>query len=329
MNFRTEIQVSKASFLVTHQSKLLLLGSCFVENIGEKLIDNKFQADINPFGILYNPASIAKAISLGVNEKAFTAEDIFFHQGLYHSFMHHGDFSRIDENELLSNINCSLSNFRNNLPSYDVMFVTFGTSYVFIDNKTNDVVANCHKLPADNFLRRRLDVDEIVDIWKETINSLRGINPDLKIVFTVSPIRHWKDGVHDNQLSKATLLLSIEKIQSQFDNIIYFPSYELVLDDLRDYRFYAEDMIHPNDIAINYIWEKFEKMFFDEETLQIADKWSKIRKAISHKPFNEDTLEYQHFLKQTLLKIKDFSAKYPYIYSENERQTLEHKLLKK
>ena len=208
----------------------------------------------------------------------------------------------------------------------EVLLITFGTAYVFNLKETGEVVANCHKQPSHIFNRNKLSVSEIVSSWTELIEESLRINPDLKIVFTVSPIRHWKDGAHNNQLSKATLLLAIDELVNKFPNLYYFPSYEIVLDELRDYRFYSEDMIHPNDIAIRYIGEIFSDAYFDEETKILCNQWQNIARAIAHRPFNEDTEEYKQFLKQTLLKLQSIRNKYPYFDCENELILLESKL---
>ena len=325
MIFRTEIEINKA-FDINHKAKLLMMGSCFVENIGSYLKASKFDADINPFGVLYNPQSIANSLHLALNSTTITEDDIFFHEGLFHSFLYHSSYSHPDKDQFLNNINASLSALREKIATYNVLIITLGTSYVYSQKATGITVSNCHKIPANKFERNILSVENIVDEWQKLITCLRAINPNLKIVFTVSPIRHWKDGAHQNQISKAILLVAINEIISRTDNSVYFPSYEIVLDDLRDYRFYEEDMIHPNKTAIKYIWEKFGDMFFCKETLQINKEWEKLNKAINHRAFNENLPDYQLFLKQTLLKLEQFSSKYPYIYCENEIGLLKNKI---
>ncbi|MDH6354758.1 hypothetical protein M2132_001089 [Dysgonomonas sp. PH5-45] len=329
MNFRTEIEISKSPVTISHQTSVLLLGSCFVESIGNRLLANKFDVCVNPFGIQYNPLSIYNTLELALSGKIFDDKDIFLSQGLYHSFTHHGDFSHKDKSECLDKINDSCKILNEKLKTADVMFITFGTSYAYTEKKSGGVVANCHKLPANMFTRKRLSVYDIVDSWTKLIVLLRNINPQIQIIFTVSPIRHWRDGMHDNQLSKATLLLAVDSLREQIKNVYYFPSYELLLDDLRDYRFYAEDMVHPNDMAVQYIWEKFRDAYFGPDTKQVVDEWQKILKAVNHRPFNEDTCEHQQFLRQTLLRIDGFVKKYPYFHCEEERLTLQKKLLTK
>ena len=328
MKFRTEIKVPKTDIAINHQSKILMIGSCFANSIGQKLIDNKFNINLNPFGTLYNPISILKGIKLLIENKIFTKEDLFLDRGLYNSFYHHSSFSSINENDCLDNINSSLRNAAKHLKEIDILFITFGTSYVYEYLPTKEVVGNCHKLPASNFKRNRLSINTIVEEWTIMIERLQSLNPSLKIIFTVSPIRHLRDGAHDNQLSKATLLLAIEKLNSQFTNTEYFPSYEIVLDDLRDYRFYGEDLTHPNNLAIQYIWNIFKDAYIAKESDTVIAEWNKIKQAIDHRPFNQENNEHIHFLKQTLLKLNNFGAKYQYILLDSERKALESKINK-
>lgn len=318
MEFRTKINIQASKDKIDHRTSVLMLGSCFAENIGVELKNAKFNIIINPFGILYNPQSVSQALDIIGRNRVFTENDIFQYNGLYHSYYHHGDFSDQDSARCLEKINSSILTSSSQLPKTDVLIVTFGTAYVYKLEENGLVVGNCHKLPASRFNRYRMDVNLIVGIWKETIKMLRRINPQMKIIFTVSPVRHLKDGTHENQLSKSVLLLAIDKLCSECDKIDYFPSYEIVMDELRDYRFYAEDMLHVNDIAVKYIWEKFKDTYFSQETNSIIDEWSKLALAIGHRPFNPQSGEYKHFLKQTLLKVEGFQRKYPYIYCEKE-----------
>lgn len=318
MDFTTKIEIPKPDFHITQQNRLLMIGSCFIENIGEQLDKHKFNIITNPFGILYNPISISQSLEMLIGNKVFTEDDIFCHKGLYHSFYHHSRFSAVDKDVCLTKINQALDLGAKRLQQADVLFITFGTAYVFRFKDNNMVVGNCHKLPASRFDRYRLDVDTIVDNWAALIAELRVFNSHLKIIFTVSPIRHLKDGAHDNQLSKSTLLLAVDKLCQSNSDTYYFPSYEIVLDELRDYRFYSEDMIHPATVAIKYIWQRFRDVYFTDETSSIADEWVKIDASIKHRPFNEDSEEHKFFLRQTLLKLKTFQNKYPYICCERE-----------
>lgn len=328
MDFRTEIKIKKSTSCISHQSQILMMGSCFTTSIGQRMIDNKFNINLNPFGALYNPTSIKKGIELLLENRIFTEDDIFLDRGIYNSFYHHSSFSSIDRNECLQNINTSLQQASKQLQGADILFVTFGTAYVYEYLKTGEVVGNCHKLPTSAFKRYKLTVETIVKEWATLIEQLRELNPNLQIIFTVSPIRHLRDGAHDNQLSKATLLLAIEELNAQFCNTQYFPSYEIVLDDLRDYRFYDRDMIHPNSLAIDYIWTIFKEAYLAKESDTIIAEWNKIKQAIDHRPLNETSDEYIHFLKQTLLKLDIFSSKYQYILLNSERNALQNKINK-
>lgn len=326
MEFRTKVDIPRSDLNISHKSRLLMMGSCFVENMGKMFVDNKFNVNLNPFGVLYNPKSISQALRILIDRKKFSESDIFEYKGLYHSFYHHSSFSGIDKDKCLENINSKLPQSFEDLRQADILFLTFGTAYVYQSIEQGMVVGNCHKLPASNFDRYRLNVDEIVQGWSVLINDLRCINPSLKIVLTVSPIRHFKDGVHENQLSKSILLLAIDELIKSNSGLYYFPSYEIVLDELRDYRFYNEDMIHPNSVAINYIWERLSDTYFAEEVHPIIEEWRKIHLALNHRPFNSDTDEYKHFLRQTLLKLKAFNNKYPYICCEDEISDLESRI---
>lgn len=327
MEFRKKVEVPKSELRINHQTKMLLFGSCFAENIGKQLLENKFSVNVNPFGVLYNPASISQSIELLQKNRVFTEEDVFQNQGVFRSYFHHSAFSTSSKDEFLQTINEKREKASQDLKEAEVLLITFGTAYVFSLKENEQVVANCHKQPLNIFNREKLSVDEIVFSWGKLIEASLSINPDLKILFTVSPIRHWKDGAHNNQLSKATLLLAIEELMNKFSNLYYFPSYEIVLDELRDYRFYAEDMVHPNDVAIRYIWEIFNDTYFDKQTQQLCQQWQNISRALAHRPFNEDTELHKQFLKQTLLKLKSIRNNCSYFDCENEIALLESKLL--
>lgn len=303
-----------------------MFGSCFIENIGRLLIDNKFKANLNPFGVLYNPQSISQALQLLINEHTFSADDVFEHKGIYHSFFHHSSFSHSDKEKCLEQINHRRKQASDDFRQADILFITFGTAYVFRNRESGKVVGNCHKLPAGYFDRYRLSVEDIVQEWSNLLKRLKEINPSLQVIFTVSPIRHLKDGAHDNQLSKSVLLLAIDELCKSDESLHYFPSYEIVLDELRDYRFYNEDMVHPNSVAVRYIWERLAESYMHDETHLITDEWRKIFSALNHRPLNIESEEYKLFLRQTLLKLKAFDDKYPYICCEEEILDIENRI---
>lgn len=327
MEFRKQVDIPKWELEINHQSKLFLLGSCFIENVGQYLVDNKFDAHINPFGVLYNPKSIAESIRILIGETVFTESDVIFDKGLYHSFNYHGSYSNVDLSSLLITINESRKIASDKIKSVDFLIVTFGTSFVYEYNETQKVVSNCHKIDAKEFRRFRLNEDEIVSDWLLILSELVALNPNIKILFTVSPIRHWKDGAHGNQLSKATLLMAIDRLIAECSNCYYFPSYEIMIDELRDYRFYADDMIHPSSLAIEYIWQRFSDSYFSDATQNIVKKWNNLLRSINHRPFNEQTDEHKHFIRQTLLKLEDFQNKYPYFDCSWEMNLMRAKLL--
>jgi len=302
--FRTEFEIAEFKDKVSTKSKLMFFGSCFTENIGEKIANLHLQNNINPFGILYNPASVSENIRLLVENRSFTEKDLNQNNNKWFSYNHHGKFSDEDKNKCLQNINTEINKANSFLKDTDFLFITYGTSWVYRLKENNKIVANCHKIPAKEFNRERLTITEIVDDYTKLITEIKDINPNIKIVFTVSPIRHWKDGANGNQLSKSVLLLAIEEITKQNPNCFYFPSYEIIMDDLRDYRFYASDMLHINDIAINYIWERFTNTFFDNSTLEYAKKINKINSALNHRTENNKTEKYIEFINSNIAKTK-------------------------
>lgn len=306
MKLRTEIVIPVPDFQISHHDKILMIGSCFVENISTRMVDSGFTVDINPFGILYNPQSLDKGLSDLLRDKKYAENDLFQHQGIYHSFSHHSRFSDIDPDIALKQINGRIAFSSAFLQQATVLVVTFGTAFVYTLKSSGEVVSNCHKLSDKLFDHRRLNISEIVDDWSELIVEMRNKNPHLKIVFTVSPIRHWKDGAHENQLSKSTLLLAIDELIKKNKESYYFPSYEILMDDLRDYRFYAEDMVHPSSQAIDYIWEKFSQTYFDKKTLNLIREWESIRQALNHRPFNPESEEYIIFREKAERKREDF-----------------------
>jgi predicted nucleic acid-binding Zn finger protein len=310
--FQTLVEVPKYRWQTGYSQKIIFMGSCFTENIGSRMETLKYDVDINPFGILYNPFSVSNGLRILLQQKEFKSEDLIFADGLWHSFSHHGRFSSADENDALEQINSRIKSSADFLKNAGFLFITFGTAWIYKFKKTGQTVSNCHKIPAKEFERVRLNVDEIVDEYRDLLTEIRKVNTSLKVVFTVSPIRHWKDGAIENQRSKAVLLLSIDKLNNEFgdDFCAYFPAYEIVMDELRDYRFYAEDMIHISDVAVEHIWEKFQSALIDKESQQIAAHVQKIVKAASHRPIHKNTTEYNQFLLQMNKQIEDLETKY-------------------
>ncbi|MCM0238245.1 GSCFA domain-containing protein [Bacteroides fragilis] len=319
MNLNTPVEIPSGFIPIHHAQRLLIMGSCFAENIGTLLAENKFQVDINPFGILYNPLSISMALREIIRKRLYEESDLFSYREYWHSPMHHGSFSAATPEEVVRNIRVRLEQAHKELKQLDWLMLTFGTAYVYEQKKTGKVVANCHKLPEKDFVRRRLETDEITEDYILLLDELISLNPKIKILFTVSPIRHVRDGMHANQLSKSVLLLAIDRLMQRYPQAtFYFPSYEIILDELRDYRFYADDMVHPSSLAVNYLWERFSETFFCPETQALIKECATIRKAIAHKPFHPESEEYKRFLGQIVLKIERLNEKYPYLDFEKE-----------
>lgn len=274
-----------------------MIGSCFTENIGARLFERKFNIVVNPFGIVYNPVSIALSLERLLSQQPLFREDeLFEHNGLWHSWDHHGRFSRPERHEALAAINGQISLAVEQLNTTNRLFITLGTADVFCFRNSNRIVANNHKMPAAHFDERRISTLETVEAFGPVFEKLFGLNPDLNVIISVSPVRHTRKGLLENQLSKATLLLACEELRQQFPQVHYFPAYELLLDDLRDYRFYAADMIHPSDVAVDYIWNYFSEMYFSEETKKLNKAIEKILAALNHRPFHPDSEEYKAFI---------------------------------
>lgn len=315
LKFQTEVQIPEFAWQTGYQKRNLFMGSCFTENIGQKMEILKYPVDINPFGILYNPVSVANGLRFLLQNKKFTEQDLVHFNGLWHSFFHHSRFSSTGVNETLTNINNRIERSAEFLKNADFLFITFGTAWVYEYKQTSQTVSNCHKIPEKEFRRFRLTPGEIVEEFRQLLSELWKFNPELKVVFTVSPIRHWKDGAIENQRSKATLLLAIDQLIRGFgeENCNYFPAYEIVMDELRDYRFYEEDMIHLSTSAINHIWEKFQLALIDAKSREISEKVKNIISAVNHRPFKKFTKEHLHFLKQSLDKAQKLEEKFPYL----------------
>lgn len=323
MKLQTPVIFLKPSFDISHHSTLLLLGSCFSENIGSKLIENKFPVNVNPFGIMYNPLSIYNALNRLLDKTEFTPEEFIYHNNLYHSFMHHGSFSQPSLDDAIKKVNDEFNLASTQLDNANFLLITFGTSYVFRYMESGEIVGNCHKLPANKFIRERLTVDEVTSSWSNLIARALSLNPTLKILFTVSPIRHFKDGAHENQLSKSILHLSIDNLMKLFPkNVFYFPAYEIMIDQLRDYRFYADDMLHPSNLAQEYIWERFVEAYFSDETHKIIAHWQKIQQSLSHKPQNVSSIAYKKFLHRTIKDLQAFENRYTFISCSSEKNHL-------
>jgi len=311
--FYTAVNIDSSTFKINYEHRVMTLGSCFAENIGRKLHDAYFLSDVNPFGVLYNPVSIANSMEIVLKNIQFSPTDIFQAKSLWQSFSHSSFFSDISAEACLQKINTRLEIAKEFLKETDFLLITFGTAWVFEDKQSGRVVSNCHKFPANQFVRRRLTVQEIVEVYADLIQRLQVQFPNLKLIFSVSPIRHFKDGAHENNISKSTLILAIEALQKQFPQLDYFPAYEIMMDELRDYRYYASDMLHPSEVAVDYIWKRFSETYFDAETLQIKKELEQLARDLEHRPLHnksEDFLIFQAKLEKRKVELK---SKYSFL----------------
>jgi hypothetical protein len=325
--FRTIVDVKPYPFGLDYSTPALFLGSCFTENIGQVMLSRKFPVMVNPFGIVYNPISVGQVLGRITEGKLFVQDDLIQHNNLWLSLDHHTAFSNADKADCLNAINSSLSKSVEFWKSTQYLIVTFGTARVYHYNKTGLPVANCHKIPAKEFTHKLLSVDEIVALWSKLLNGMLREKPKLKVIFTVSPVRHWKDGPIGNQVSKSTLILAVHQLQGLFPEMVfYFPSYEIMMDDLRDYRYFNDDMLHPSPLAIGYIWDKFKLSLINASTQQTINEIEKIIQAIGHRPFNTKTNEFRQFIENTQSKIHDLLKRYPNLDFTSEINELQKNL---
>ena len=315
MDFRTQTEITPLNPRLHHSDKVLVMGSCFAEHIGVRLERMKFRTLVNPYGVLYNPLSIATGLERLIKRRPFGMKELHeFPDGGWNTWMHHSQFSMPHKEMAQGHINARFAEAADLLAEADVLTLTLGTAWVYRLAETGEVVGNCHKVAERQFERERLTAQEIIAELSRILCRAFEINPKLRVIFTVSPVRHLKDGLHGNQLSKATLLLAVDELcRTMPERCYYFPAYEIVMDELRDYRFYADDMAHPSAQAIRYVWECFVEHFIDDEAQQFMAQWEKIARAMEHRPFNPDSEQYKRFVEQTTAKIEALKERYPYI----------------
>jgi hypothetical protein len=319
--FRTVLPARRSPFDLAHGDRLLLIGSCFTEHFGDRLGALKFDCHVNPFGIVYNPVSIAACLDrLLAGDRPFIVEELFERDGLWHSWEHHGRLSHPDRAAALSAINAAYGEAAAFLDETNRLLLTLGTAEVSVHRAAGRVVANNHKVPAAEFDHRRLTVAEVVEALRPPLETLLGRRPGLKIVLTVSPVRHLRLGAVENQRSKAVLLLACAELERHFPDALYFPAYELLLDDLRDYRFYAADMVHPSDPAVDYIWNYFDAMFFSPETRSLNAALEKLRAAMAHRPFHPGSEQHRAFMEVQLAIVGRLEQEYPALDFSDERR---------
>jgi hypothetical protein len=314
MQFTTQIPIPKSNHPIDYNSRIVSLGSCFAENIGEKFNYYKFQNTVNPFGIIFNPISIENIISRAVNQNYFTEKDVFFHNELWHCYEVHSELSNPNKEIFITSLNKNLDDFCFQIIKASHCIITYGTSWVYKLKASNVIVANCHKVPQKAFEKEILATTTIEKAVENTVALFKKFNPNCIIIFTVSPVRHIKDGFVENQRSKAHLQSAIHEIVSdQSTNVTYFPSYEIMMDELRDYRFYADDMLHPSVMAVDYIWERFFLTQIAQAVYPVMEEVETIQKGLAHRPFHPDTDSHRKFLEVLTKKAAALQAKYPHM----------------
>lgn len=322
MEFRLEFEPAPFKTKISLSDTIMLMGSCFTEHMHEKLNDFKFKTLQNPHGVLFNPASICSALNSYITNKHVEATELFFQNSLWNNWSFHSSRSRAELKETLACMNAEIIGGSQFLKDSNWLIITFGSAFVYEKND-HEIVANCHKAPASTFTKRMLGIEEIVLMYADLLKKIETFNPSLKIIFTVSPVRHLREGFIENNRSKSALILSIEKLVESFSNCFYFPSYELIIDDLRDYRFYAEDMVHPNYLATNYVWSKFSAACIEGKSREVFKELEQLKNAMNHRPMHPDSEEHQKFRAKFRSVILNLSDRFPEIDFQNERTFFE------
>lgn len=315
MKFTTPIPILNSNHPIDYNAKMVSIGSCFAVNMGEKLDYFKFQNTTNPFGIIFNPVSIEKIVARAVDQRMFTEADIFFHNERFHCYEVHSDLSLPNKKEFLEHLNAIVTSTHQQIKEATHIVITYGTSWVYREKERSVVVANCHKMPQTHFDKHILSVATIETAIQNTVNAIRRLNPNCAFLFTISPVRHTKDGFVENQRSKAHLITALQNLLSaqQLSYSDYFPAYEIVMDELRDYRFYGNDLLHPSTMAIDYIWERFKETTIATTALSTLDDIDSIQKGLLHKPFHPESESHQKFVSKWKEKIAQVQAQFPFI----------------
>lgn len=313
MDLQTYVQIDSSPFSLNHNDVILSLGSCFSDSIAKKLKDFKFNIITNPFGVLYNPISISNSLRRIISGHIYDETDIEVAENIYFSFDHHSSFNSFSQQKILDDLNQSLSSSNKQWQNLSTLIITFGTSFVYELKDNKRIVSNCHKLPSSLFNRRLLTPDEIIKEYTNLLNNIYKINSQIKIIITISPIRHLRDSAHENQISKSHLFTSINEICKLNQNIYYFPSYEIMMDELRDYRFYKEDMVHPSKLAEEYILEKFKNKILDESTQRFIKRYDSIAKAKKHNLMTDNQNSIDKFKNSMTHKIEILQNEFPNI----------------
>lgn len=305
-DFRTELKMTPSDNPIDLKSRILTQGSCFADAIGDRLGTYKLQTMANPFGVIYNPESIHKALSYGIFNEPVPDHTFLQNHEVYLNYNFHSTFSALHPQDLSAKLTNTIGAVHYFLKDADWLVLTYGTAWVYHRKDTGEIVANCHKLPGAKFTRSLMTPEEVVSSFGEFYAQLKNLNPRIRVMLTVSPVRHLKDTHELNQVSKSVLRVACHYVASQFDDAEYFPAYELMMDDLRDYRFYKLDMLHPTTEAEDYIWEKFAERYFSAGLKEFVGKWTSVLSAIRHKPFHPTAIGHQQFLRDTLKKLEQW-----------------------
>ncbi len=320
--FRTIVIPNSLKEKISYQSKILCLGSCFTQSIGNYFQSNKFHIDINPFGVQYNPLSIASSLTKIIENKQYEERDLFFEQERWHSFDHHSDFSNANIDTCIKNINNRVLQAHQNLSTFTHLVLTFGTNFYFFHKRDNKIVSNCHKVSSKEFDRIELSAAAISKEINEVIHKIKSVNPGISIIYTISPIRYIQQGFVENTISKGKLFSALSHLLEIDSSAYYFPAYEIMMDELRDYRFYKEDMIHPSDVAIRHIWQNVVNAMIEPNVLALMKEIQAIYLELNHRPLQPQSTIHQAFLKKLENKIKDITERHPYINYEHELKQL-------
>lgn len=313
MQFFTPIPIAKSNHTIGYDSKVVSLGSCFAVNMAEKLDHFQFRQTVNPFGILFHPVAIEQLIGHAENKKVFSESDVFFHNEHWHCFDAHSDLSDADQRALIGKLNSAVQSAHDELTEATHIIITYGTAWAYRFKTSQHLVANCHKIPQPQFDKELLSVAQIEQSIQNTIQALRRLNPTVDIIFTISPVRHIKDGFVQNQRSKSNLIAALHTVLEN-EPADYFPSYEIMMDELRDYRFYANDMLHPSQMAVDYIWERFSQTHISESALPIMEQVDGIRKGLAHRPFHQQSASHRQFLEKINAKIAHLQRDFPHMH---------------
>ena len=325
--FRTTLPAFKPNFLIDHNNELLCIGSCFAQHMAKKLEFHKFNCTVNPFGILYHPLNISNVLLHALEGYQYSERDLVNRDMHYHSWWHHSQHYNQQAEVLIDELHRIQNVLLQKIKRTSLFIFTFGTAYFYRHQETGILVGNCHKMAAKEFKKKMASAEEIASQYQVMMGKILSINPEAQFLFTVSPVRHIKDGIIENSRSKSTLHLAISSIQNRMPQATYFPAYEIMMDDLRDYRFYKSDLLHPSDTAIEYIWGKFSENLFSENTKKINKTIQSIRDALSHRPFKVESQAHQAFLRNVLNKVREAQSDYSFLNFNQEIESLEDQIL--